>query len=240
MALLMYVLIFAVMFSMLLPLIDLMLLLWSRKKKSWVERADDAHVALYRKRRKIGAQNVRETQLRYLVFLGDEDFYDAPRYGKLKGVYWKPEIVECFIQTKRLRPWQWVKIPKELVRDALGRNLRVKGNGLEPLGNFLKPVYTRDVFGKTVTIKRKIVLPNPGETIIEEEIPLNVYYDYLVLDHEEYLLTVEKSIETEEQKCHALIDAVDTKRRAESMIRRPDYAPSVEGPAEEGPQYDQY
>ena len=62
--------------------------------------------------------------------------------------------------------------------------------------------------------------------------------DLLVMDHEEYLLTVEKSIETEEQKVHALIDAVDTKRRAEGMIKRPDYAPTVEGPSEEGPQYD--
>jgi len=233
-----YVFIAIAVLAFIMPVIEIIIWWIRNKKKSFIERADDAHVALYRKRKKMSVENIKDTRIRKLVLLGDEDFYDSSNYGRVRGIYWKNEIVECFVQTRKLRPWVWTKIPKELVRDALSTCLRVEANGFEPLGNFAKPLYTKSVRGKTIKVKRKVVLPNPGEVWIEEELPLSVYYDSLVLGHEEYLMLVEKSVEAEEQKVHAMIDAVDTKRRADALITRPDYAPAVPGAAEEGPQYD--
>lgn len=228
----------AVVISFLLPVLEILFWWLRNKKKSFIEQADDAHVALYRKRKKTAPENVKDTRLRFLVLLGDEDFYDSSKYARIKGIYWKNEIVEVFAQTRKLRPWMWIKIPKELVRDALSRCLRVECNGFEPVGNFFGPLYTKKVRNQTVKVKKRVVLPNPGEVWIEQEVPLAEYYDNLILGHEEYLLLKEKSVEAEEQKVHAMIDAVDTKRKAEAMIKRPEFSPAVPGAPEEGPQYD--
>ena len=234
------VIVLVVMFiPMIIMLIDFLIVIFQRRKKSFIERADDAHVALYKKRKKVAKQNLKDTRLRFLVTLGDEDYYDNGRYGRIKGIIWKNQIVELFVQTRKLQPAMWIKVAKELVRDSLGRNLRVKCNGFEPLGNFAKPLYTRDVVGKIITVKKWVLQPNPGEYKEEElRIKLSDYYDQLVLENEEYLMTSEKSVEAEEQKVHAMIDAVDTKRRADEMIHRPDFAPQVAGQPQEGPQYD--
>lgn len=200
------------------------------RKKSFIEQADDAHVALYRKRKKIARENLRHTYLRFLVNLGDEDYHDSGRYARVRGLLWKNEIVEFFQQPRRLRPWLWSKAPKELVRDALGRNLRIECNGWEPVGNFYKPIYTKRVRDKTVTVK----MANPGEVKLSQA----QYYDMLILEHEEWILKLEKSVEAEEQAVHAMIDAVDVKRKAEGVVKRPDYAPATPGPQEEGEQYE--
>lgn len=226
-----YVFIAAMAFAFFSPVIQFLIDFFGGKKKSFIEQADDAHVALYRKRKKASVENVKDTRLKYLVFLGDEDYYDNARFGRIRGAYWKNEIVELFVQTRKLRPWLWIKIPRELVRDALGRNLRVEGNGVEPLGNFFKIIPTKSVRNKLV----EVLLPNPGKV----SMTMSEYYDHLVLGHEALLLTHEKAIEAEEQKVHAMIDAVDTKRKADVMIKRPDYAPQVPGTPEEGTQYDQ-
>jgi hypothetical protein len=66
-----------------------------------------------------------------------------------------------------------------------------------------------------------------------------MYYDTLILDYEEYLMTLEKAVEANEQSVHAMIDAVDVQRHADTLIQRPDYAPKTTGEAEEGKQYDE-
>jgi len=217
--------------SVCLPLFDFLApILARRKKKSWVENANDAHIALFRKRRKIAKENIRDLDVKRVLFLGDEDYYDND-YGRVKGLIWKNEIVEGFFQFRRFRPWKWSHLPKELVRDPLAKVLRIKCNGLEPIGNFYKPIYTKDVmsgFKEFTTI-------NPGTV----ELPLRKYYDALILDHEKYLMTLEKSIELEEQKANAQIDAVDVQREAGQMVERKDYAPMVPGTPEEGKQYEQ-
>lgn len=233
-----YIFLIVMLFALFQPLLELLIWWLRARKKSFIERADDAHVALYRKRKKMAVENIKDTRIKKLVLLGDEDYYDSQNYARVRGIYWKPEIVECFIQTRRLRPWFWVKIPKELVRDALSTCLRVEANGFEPIGNFAAPIYTKAVKNKRIKVKRKVVTPNPGVTWIEDEIPLAEYYDSLILGHEEYLLLKEKSVEAEELKVHAMIDAVDTRRKAESMITRPEYAPATPGQPDEGPQYD--
>lgn len=210
----------------LMALIDFLL----RRKKNFIEEADDAHVALYRKRKKIAAINLKHTLLKFVVNLGDEDYHESGRYSRIRGLTWKGEIIEFFQQPRRFRPWLWSMAPRELVRDALGRNLRIKCNGWEPVGNIYKPIYTKDIRDKKV----KIVSSNPGTF----EISLAQWYDMLLLDNEEWILKLEKSIEAEEQAVHAMIDAVDTKRRAEGLIKRPDYAPMTPGEPERGDQYE--
>jgi len=200
------------------------------RSKSFIERAEDAHVALFKKRKKIAKHNIRDLALRRVIALGDEDHYDTDS-GKACGLIWKNEMTEVFIQPKKLRPWGWALIPKELVRDVLGRNLRIKCNGWEPIGNYLKPVYTKDVMKTLVDID----FGNPGTL----HVPLSWYYDQLVLDYEAYLMTLEKAVEAEEQKVHAMIDAVDVRRHADTMIERPDYVPKTAGQPEEGKQYEE-
>jgi len=211
------------------PEISVILAWILQRKKSFIERADDAHVALYRKRKKMARHNIRDLALRRVVALGDDNYYDTDM-GKAGGIIWKNEVCEIFIQPRRLRPWGWMICPKELVRDVLGRNLRIKCNGAEPIGNYLKPIYTHDIRDTTV----KIVVPNPGEI----EMPLSTYYDALILDYEEYLMTLEKAVEANEQSVHAMIDAVDVQRHADAVISRPDYAPKTPGNEAEGKQYD--
>lgn len=200
------------------------------RSKSFIERADDAHVALLRKRKKTAKYNVKDLALKRMIALGDDDYYDTD-LGRVRGIIWKNEICEVFVQPKKLRPWGWALIPKEEVRDCLGRNLRVKCNGLEPIGNYLKPIPTRE----TLNTKVEIDVGNPGKI----SVPLSWYYDQLILDHEAYLMTLEKAVEAEEQKVHAMIDAVDVKHHADTLIQRPDYAPKTPGEPEEGKQYDE-
>lgn len=200
------------------------------RSKSFIERVDDAHVALFKKRKKMAKHNIRDLALRRVIALGDDDYYDTD-LGKACGIIWKNEMAEVFIQQRKLRPWGWALVPKEEIRDCLGRNLRIKCNGLEPIGNYLKPIPTRE----TLNTKVKVNVGNPGVI----EIPLSWYYDELILDYEAYLMTLEKAVEAEEQKVHAMIDAVDVKRHADTMIQRPDYAPKTPGEPEEGKQYDE-
>lgn len=233
------IMIFVMAIPALVFFVDWLMVIFQRKKKSFIERADDAHVAVYRKRRKAGIKNLRDTRLRYLVTLGDDDYYDNGKAGKIKAIFWRNEIVEVFLSTRKLRPWVWIKIPKEMVRDALGRNLRVKCNGFEPIGNFSAPIPTREVIGKKISVNRWVMEPATGQMKqVQEDISLTVYYRHLVLEDEEYQMTEEKAVEAEEQKVHAMVDALDTKKKADSMITRPDYAPAVPGTPQEGPQYD--
>jgi len=221
----------AIIFITLEPfIVHLLPFLTGRKKKSWIESANDAHIALFRKRRKIAKENIKSLDVRRVLFLGDEDYYDND-YGRVKGIIWKNEIVEGFFQFRRFRPWKWSHIPKELVRDPLARVLRIKCNGLEPIGNFYKPIYTRDVMSGF----KEFTNVNPGTV----KLSLRRYYDALILDHEKYLMTLEKTIELEEQKANAQIDAVDVQREAGDMVERKDYAPMIPGTPEEGKQYEQ-
>ena len=72
------IIVFVIMFSipLMIMLVDFLLVIFQRRKKSFIERADDAHVALYKKRKKVAKQNLKDTRLRFLVTLGDEDYYE--------------------------------------------------------------------------------------------------------------------------------------------------------------------
>lgn len=82
----------------------------------------------------------------------------------------------------------------------------------------------------------EIAFSNPGT----KTVPQSWYFDQLILDYEAYLMTLEKAVEAEEQKVHAMIDAVDVRRHADTMIQRPDHAPKTAGEPDEGKEYDEH
>ena len=234
MAWLVYFMIGYMFFMIARPYLDPLFQLFLMKRKNWVEKAPDAHIAIYRKRRKAAKHNIRGLKCKKVLLMGDENVSETA-YGRLGGIIWKNEMAEMFVQPRRLRPWQWWLIPKELVRDPTSRVLRIKCNGVEPEGNFYKPVYCMD----TVLQDRQVMAysRNPGHAI-SITMPLPHYYNHLIAEYEQYLITQEKNIELEEQKANAMIEAVDVRRTAGTMIDRPEFAPKREGQPEEGKQYE--
>lgn len=168
-------------------------------RRSFIERPNDAHSSLYKKRKKAAKRNVANTNLKRIVMLGESD-YPSQDYGRLIGIYWHRTMAEVFFKHRRIEQVKWAIIPRELIRDTFKRNLRIEANGLEPVGNWYRPIYTSDISRQ------------------DQE-----RYDDLIFQFEKALMLHEKSVEVEEQGVHVLEDSVDVHRYNKGITEREDH-----------------
>lgn len=183
-----------------------------RQRRNYIERPNDAFQSIYKRRRKAAKQNLKDSNLKRLVCMGERDHYSLD-YGHLYGLAWHRDVIEVFWRPRRTSGARWGIIPRELARDPLGRTFRVKCNGFAPLGNFYRPIYSSDT---------------PPE--LQEE------YDKVISDWVEQMFDWEKSYELEEQGVHTMEDALDVHHQATRFIRRQDTIPATARSGEPEPE----
>lgn len=170
------------------------------------EKSRDAHEMLFRRRAKAARLHMRGGSLRVLKCLGDKDQYPI-RVGIIVGIIQGPYVTEVFFKPKRLRPTRWAIIPCEVHGSVLGRELVVHANGLQPVGNFYEPVYSRNTSAEEILM-----------------------YKRLIDEYESLLITREENVELLEQRVNSWYTAVNTKQTNTRFISREDHLARTQGP----------
>ncbi len=177
----------------------------SGRGRTFIEKATDAHEAVYRKRKKSGRLNMRGIRPRRVSMSGDA--YHSPTYlGRLYGVIPDDPVSDVFIQRRRLGKVQWHAVPSALLSGWLSKELHIDGGGIVAMGNFYHPVWPAD--------------SKPFK------------YDQLVLDWEEFIMAMEKNVELEECRVHSIQDSTQMSTQDRRIIDRRDTPNQVPAPQE--------
>lgn len=181
--------------------------LW-QARRGITEKSRDVHEMLFRRRAKAARLHMRGGSLRYLTCIGDRDQYPI-RIGRIVGIIQGPYVTEVFYKPGRMRPTRWALVPCELHGSLLGRELVVRSNGLQPVGNFYEPVYSRNLTSAQVQDLKR-----------------------LVDEYEALLVTREENVELLEQRVNSWYSAVNTRQANMRMVRRDDYLERESVPAD--------
>lgn len=172
--------------------------LW-QARRGITEKSRDVHEMLFRRRAKAARLHLRGGSLRILKCIGDQDQYPIA-VGRIVGIIQGPFVTEVFFKPKRMRPTRWALIPCEVHGSVLGRELVVHANGLQPVGNYYEPVYSRNLSAEKV-----------------EE------YHRLIDEYEALLVTREENVELLEQRVNSWYSAVNTRQVNTRFIGRDDH-----------------
>jgi hypothetical protein len=186
---------------------------WIMGRQSMVEKQRDAHEMLFKKRAKAAKLHMRGGNLKKLMCLGDQDQYPI-KIGRIVGIIQGPFVTEIFFKPRRLRPTRWALIPAELHGTILARELVLSCNGLQPVGNFYEPVWSRSMPEDRVRFMM---------TMID--------------DYEKYLVMREEGVELLEQKVNSWYTAINVRQVNQAIITREDYLRKTPGNPEEGKAY---
>ena len=181
--------------------------LW-QARRGITEKSRDVHEMLFRRRAKAARLHMRGGSLRYLTCIGDRDQYPI-RIGRIVGIIQGPYVTEVFYKPGRMRPTRWALVPCELHGSLLGRELVVRANGLQPVGNYYEPVYSRNMTSAEVQ-----------------------GYKELIDEYEALLVVREENVELLEQRVNAWYSAVNTRQANMRMVRRDDYLERESVPAD--------
>jgi hypothetical protein len=179
------------------PILQALGLLQARR--GITEKSRDVHEMLFRRRAKAARLHMRGGSLRTLKCLGDRDQYPIS-VGRIVGIIQGPYITEVFFKPKRFRPTRWALIPCEVHGSVLGRELVVRANGLQPVGNYYEPVYSRNLTSAQVQDLKR-----------------------LVDEYEALLVTREENVELLEQRVNSWYSAVNTRQTNTRFIARDDH-----------------
>lgn len=188
------------------PILQALGLLQARR--GITEKSRDVHEMLFRRRAKAARLHMRGGSLRYLTCIGDRDQYPI-RIGRIVGIIQGPYVTEVFYKPGRMRPTRWALVPCELHGSLLGRELVVRANGLQPVGNYYEPVYSRNMTSAEVQ-----------------------GYKELIDEYEALLVVREENVELLEQRVNAWYSAVNTRQANMRMVRRDDYLERESVPAD--------
>lgn len=178
----------------------------SGRGRTFIEKATDAHEAVYRKRKKSGRLNMRGIRPRRVSMSGDA--YHSPMYlGRLYGVILDNPVSDVFIQRRRLGKVQWHIVPSALLSGTLSKELHIDGGGIVAMGNFYHPVW-----------------PANSDPFV---------FDQLVLDWEEFIMAMEKNVELEEDRVHSIQDSTQMSTQDRRIIDRRDTPNQVPAPQEQ-------
>ncbi len=189
------------------PILQALGLLQARR--GITEKSRDVHEMLFRRRAKAARLHMRGGSLRVLKCLGDRDQYPIS-VGRIVGIIQGPYITEVFFKPKRFRPTRWALIPCEVHGSVLGRELVVRANGLQPVGNYYEPVYSRNLTSAQVQEAKR-----------------------LVDEYEALLVTREENVELLEQRVNSWYSAVNTRQTNTRFIARDDHLIRQTAPLDE-------
>lgn len=174
------------------------------RTRTYIEKATDAHEAVYRKRKKSARLNMKGIRPRTVVMSGDA-YHSPVKVGRLYGVIPANPVSDLFIKRSRFGPVRWYAVPTALISGWLSRELYIDGCGSVAQGNFYKPIWpacsAEDVWR----------------------------YDQMIMDWEEFVLALEKCVELEECRVHAISDSVQMSTKDRRLIARNDTPPQVPG-----------
>lgn len=174
------------------------------RTRTYIEKATDAHEACYRKRKKSARLNMKGIRPRTVVFSGDA-YHSPNKLGRLYGVIPADPVSDVFVRRSRWGPVRWYAVPTSLISGWLSRELYIDGCGSVARGNFYVPVW-------------------PVRDGVD-----TWQYDQLVMEWEEAVLALEKCVEIEECRVHAISDSVQMSTKDRRIIGRADTPPQVPG-----------
>lgn len=174
----------------------------------FVEKATDIHEAIYHKRKKAARLNMNGIRPRRVSMSGDA-YHSPTNLGRLYGVIMGDPVSDIFVQRRRWGKVRWYMVPSALLSGHLSKELHIDGGGSVAMGNFYHPVW-----------------PNwtkPWE------------YDDMILQHEEYIMAMEKNVELEELRGHSIQDSTQMSTKDRRIIERNE-VPRQSVPAQESHQ----
>ena len=175
------------------------------RSRTYIEKATDAHEAIYRKRKKAARLNRKGQRPSVVMMTGDA--YHSPVYvGRLYGAITTNPVSDVFVRRSRWGKVRWYAVPTALTSGWLSRELRIEGTGSVAMGNFFKPVWPAS---KAEDVWR---------------------YDQLILDWEESILGLEKCVELEEYRVHSICDSVQMHTQDRRIIERKETPEQVAAP----------
>lgn len=181
--------------------------IFQSRRRTYIEKATDAHEAIYRKLKKSAKLNMRDQPVRRIWLDGDD--YHRPTYlGRVYGIIPDRPVSTVYVQSRRFGAVRLLPIPFELTYGWMARDLHVDALGVQALGNFYR-----------------LVWPTGRKDDVW-------YYDQLVLDWEEAVLGLEKCVEIEEYRVHSISDSTKMTTRDRMIIDRGDVPARVPAPAE--------
>jgi hypothetical protein len=169
-----------------------------KRTKRIVSKQTDLHGAIYKRNKLPAKANMRGSRLKRLVATGDEDVRPMD-WATVKGIIWGRDVVQVYFKFRKVSPWRWAIIPKELVDDSLGVNLRVRCAGFRAKGNFYVPI-----------------------CLSSEDAELVKKCEKIVNSWESYIIDDEMAVEIKEQYVDSTIEAIGVRNPAERIRDRED------------------
>lgn len=175
------------------------LLPWfTNRQRTYIEKATDAHEAVYRKRKKAGRLNIRG-QKKKVLYLGGDKYHHPTKIGKVVGSIQDVPVTDLFVKSSVFGKARWLCVPTALLDGYLNRAYYIDAVGIVPVGNFYHPVWP------TGSDNWKLQLE--------------------ILRHEEYVMANEKAVELEECRVHAISDSVQMSTQDRRIVQRTDSPP---------------
>jgi hypothetical protein len=197
------IIVIAVVVAILVNIIGVIAPFISGRTRTYIEKATDAHEACYRKRKKSARLNMKGIRPRTVIFSGDA-YHSPNKLGRLYGPIAADPVCDLFIRRSRWGPVRWYAVPTELISGWLSKELYIDGCGSLARGNFYVPVW-----------------PANGKDVF--------HYDSMIMSWEEAILGLEKCVEVEECRVHAISDSVQMSTKDRRIIGRNDTPPQVPG-----------
>ncbi len=199
------IIVIAVLVAVMMNVIGVLGPLLAGRTRTYIEKATDAHEAVYRKRKMSARLNMSGIRPRRVVMSGDD--YHSPTYvGRLYGVIPANPVSDIFVRRSRFGRIRWYAVPTALISGWMSRELYIDAVGSVAMGNFYKPIW-----------------PARDDVDVWE-------YDQLILDWEEAILGMEKCVELEEYRVHSISDSVQMRTKDRRIIERGDTPPRVPAP----------
>ncbi len=168
------------------------------RQRTYIEKATDAHEAVYRKRKKAGHLNIKGTKKKVL-YLGGDKYHSPIKIGRVTGMIPDSPIADLFVKSALLGKQRWVCVPSALLDGWLNKNLYLDATGIVPVGNFYHPVW-----------------PEGSD---------NWKFQAEILRHEEWVMANEKVVELEECRVHAIQDSTQMSTQDRRIVLRNDTPP---------------
>lgn len=191
----------ALMMNFVFPLLPF----FANRSRTYIEKATDAHEAVYRKRKKAGKLNIKGLKKK-ILYIGGDKYHHPIKIGRVVGSIQDIPVTDLFVRSSVLGKARWFCVPTALLDGYLNRHYYLDAVGIAPVGNFYHPVW-----------------PVGSD---------NWQYQREILKHEEYVMANEKAVELEECRVHAIQDSTQMSTKDRRIIQRADTPPMQ--PANEG------
>ncbi len=199
------IIVIAVLVAVVMNMVGILAPIFGNRTRTYIEKATDAHEAVYRKRKKSGRLNMKGIRPRRVIMSGD-DYHSPTVVGRLYGVIPANPVSDVFIRRSRFGPVRWYAVPTALISGWMSKELYIDGTGSVAMGNFYIPIW-------------------PARDDIDVW-----YYSQLILDWEEAMLGLEKCVELEEYRVHSISDSVQMRTKDRRIIERDETPPRVPAP----------